>query len=119
MHHVFPEVAPLFEPESLTHFKGVSIRVFFILANAPPRPGTTTATAADFSLDGLDAGRFEHSPDIFNADLLYDQVVFSRTGLPNRWHTLDIVAHGDQSLYLNFDYAIYECVTYSGTSSTH
>ncbi|KAJ2915255.1 hypothetical protein MD484_g5186, partial [Candolleomyces efflorescens] len=41
-------------------------------------------------------------------DILYNQLVFSQTGLANTQHTLEIITEGlSYQTYVNFDYAIY------------
>ncbi|TFK22988.1 hypothetical protein FA15DRAFT_670996 [Coprinopsis marcescibilis] len=99
-------------------FQGVAIYVFFILAN-DGGPGTTTYTECDFILDEGEPSTFIHAPDLTTTAFLYNQSVYSRTGLPNANHTLEIViGNGLQDVYLNFDYAIYSYDDTPPVSST-
>lgn len=88
-------------------FEGTAIYVFFILADFNGN-GLTTATNCAFSLDSTDRVPYHFASETTTSrNLLYNQLVFSRTGLANEEHVLDIIADGDQRSYLNFDYAIY------------
>jgi hypothetical protein len=59
-------------------------------------------------LDNGPAVSFKHLPDRTMADIMYNQLVFSQTGLANTQHTLEIVTEGlAYQTYVNFDYAIY------------
>lgn len=89
---------------------GTAIYVFFILSNAQPA-GISTKTAANFTLDGQLLTEFTHEAST-EPGLLYNQTVFSKEGLEYENHTLRIstTGQGDESLYVNFDYAIYTYV---------
>ena len=63
----------------------------------------------NFELDGVQAGSFSHSPvALTTAEYLYNQTVFSKTGLSNHEHTLMIKAapESNRSVIL-FDWATY------------
>jgi hypothetical protein len=89
--------------------------VFCIIPNQAA--GITTTANFTFELDGVLNGRFYHPPNASNT-ILYNQSVYSVTGLPNVPHTLVMsptsgTADGaditHNSLML-FDYAIYTSV---------
>lgn len=88
---------------------GTAIYVFFILANNAG-PGITSTTECDFIMDNYAPVHFSHSPDMSKTDLLYNQLVYRRTGLPLGQHRLEISDEGNIGSYIDFDYAIYTCV---------
>ncbi|KAH6902734.1 hypothetical protein BKA70DRAFT_1304390 [Coprinopsis sp. MPI-PUGE-AT-0042] len=96
------------DPISITmDFEGTAIYVFFILANNGG-DGITTETQCSFTIDGGSSTSFSHVPNLSTRTILYDQLVFSRTGLSNSKHTLRIETGGfDRDIYVNFDRAVY------------
>jgi hypothetical protein len=92
---------------------GTAIWVFCIIPNQAG--GITTTANFTFELDGALSGTYIRFPDMTN-DILYNQTVYSVTGLPNVQHTLvmsptagvpvDASDVSHNSLML-FDYAIY------------
>ncbi|KAF8977907.1 hypothetical protein BDQ17DRAFT_1242864, partial [Cyathus striatus] len=90
--------------------------VFFILPNKQPS-NITNFSAANFTIDGEIVGNFSHSPDFSTTDILYNQMVFNKTDLPNGMHQLVVsTTVDDMSVFISFDYAIY---TYVGTALTN
>ncbi|THV03987.1 hypothetical protein K435DRAFT_714971 [Dendrothele bispora CBS 962.96] len=88
------------------NFHGTAVYIFFILAN-DQGPGITTLTECNFTLDGVVVGHFVHQPTT-SLDLEYNATVFSQTGLPNKDHAFQISTTGvEDSVFVNFDYAIY------------
>lgn len=70
--------------------------------------GITTETECNFVLNNEQPVSYRHEPNTTSADILYNQLVFSRKDLPQRQHMLEVVMEGyDFNVYLNFDYAIY------------
>ncbi|KAF8998267.1 hypothetical protein BDQ17DRAFT_1411126 [Cyathus striatus] len=104
-------------------FEGTAIYVYFILANNQG-DGITTLTVANFTIDGQMVGTFRHDPDLTSTDILFNQLVFNKTDIPNGVHQLIIsTSDVDFSVFINFDYAIYTHVDSvdpapSSTSST-
>jgi hypothetical protein len=85
---------------------GTEVSIYFILANLVP--GATTLTECHFTVDGATESPFQHKPDQDSKDILYDQRVFSKTGLANKKHDIKISTSGlNFGVFLNFDYAIY------------
>lgn len=100
--HTFPPSWPNEVP------LGTAIYVYFILANTIA--DTTTLTECNFTLDGLPAGSFTHTPTT-STKLQYNALVFSQTGLTNANHTFMISTAGlDHEAFVNFDYAQYTYV---------
>ena len=94
---------------SLILFTGVSIWVFFVLANNNTRgPGITSNTECNFTLDGQLVGYFNHQPDESTNALQYNVIAFNNSNLSNSQHEM-VISTNDlpYSAYLNFDYAIY------------
>ena len=61
-----------------------------------------------FELNGVQEGLFKHSPNITGAELLYNQLVFNKTGLVNTVHTLVMAAvPGSGTSLILFDWAEY------------
>ncbi|KAF8333291.1 hypothetical protein F5887DRAFT_922113 [Amanita rubescens] len=91
------------------YFQGVSIWVFFILANNVNNGTSFLATAqCNFTLDGNDMGTFSHQPNASTNALQYNASVFSVTNLQNSPHELVISANPNSNAsYITFDYAIY------------
>ncbi|KAF9014181.1 hypothetical protein BDQ17DRAFT_1419087 [Cyathus striatus] len=88
-------------------FEGTAIYVYFILANNHG-DDITTITMANFTIDGKMVGTFAHAPDYTANDILFNQLVFSKTDLPNGNHKLVIsISDIDFKVFVNFDYAIY------------
>ncbi|KAH8827299.1 hypothetical protein DL96DRAFT_1243987 [Flagelloscypha sp. PMI_526] len=98
-------------------FEGTAVYIYFIIPNTLPR-NPTTATKATFILDGKQDGQpFTHKPDTSNT-ILYDQLVYSKTGLSQAKHTLrvGIPDKSEQGSYwIGFDYAF---VTVADTTTT-
>ncbi|KAF9014184.1 hypothetical protein BDQ17DRAFT_446586 [Cyathus striatus] len=92
-------------------FEGIAIYVFFILPNKQADGNVAATTIANFTIDGQIIGDFTHNPDPTTTDILYNQLVFNKTDLPNAIHQLVISTSGLAiSTFTNFDYAIYSCV---------
>ncbi|KAF9002742.1 membrane bound O-acyl transferase family-domain-containing protein [Cyathus striatus] len=92
-------------------FEGIAIYVYFILPNKY-NLGITTYSAANFTIDGQIVGSFSHSPDLSTTKILYNQMVFSKTDLPNGRHQLVVsTTLDDMNVFICFDYAIYTQVT--------
>ncbi|TFK62491.1 hypothetical protein BDN72DRAFT_903173 [Pluteus cervinus] len=87
-------------------FTGVAIYIFLILAN-PQDASITGKTVASFILDGQHVGDFEHDPSTTSTDFQYDSLAFATTRLSNTTHNLTMATTGNESIYANFDYAIY------------
>ncbi|KAF9002729.1 hypothetical protein BDQ17DRAFT_1425684 [Cyathus striatus] len=109
---------PYMKNASITiEFEGIAIYVFFILPNKQ-HPGTTTYSAASFTIDGQIVGNFSHSPDLSTTEILYNQMVFKKTDLPNGTHQLVVsTTLTDMNTWVNFDYAIYTQVTDDSVST--
>lgn len=61
-----------------------------------------------FELDGVRVDSFSHSPDNNREELLYNQTVFSTTGLAGTVHTLVMAAApGSNTSLILFDWAEY------------
>jgi hypothetical protein len=89
---------------------GVSIWVFFILANLNTF-GYGLATNCNFTLDGNFMSSFNSKPNLTTHNLDYNVTAFSIGGLSNTQHTLVISANDyPNSTFINFDYAIYTYV---------
>jgi len=88
---------------------GVSIWVFFILANSVSDGSETylASTQCNFSLDFNYVDTFFHQPDESTQDLQYNAIVFSASGLSNSLHYLEMSANLTNTSYFTFDYAIY------------
>lgn len=85
---------------------GTAIYVYFIIPQTIQY--TDTTTDCNFALDGGSPEHFLHTPDPSSADILYNQLVFHRTGLSNDDHSLKIYTSGlDHNVFTNFDYAVY------------
>ncbi|KAF9002731.1 hypothetical protein BDQ17DRAFT_1425686 [Cyathus striatus] len=88
-------------------FEGIAIYVFFILPNKQ-KSSITNFSAVNFTIKGEIVGNFSHSPDFSITKILYNQMVFSKTDLPNGMHQLVVsTTLDDMSIFINFDYAIY------------
>lgn len=89
---------------------GTAIYVFFTLVDNPDAyvPGITTATAVNFTIDDMTFPPFAYNPRKEEA-YLFRSLVFAQNTLPDGNHTLLISgpANGNESVYINFDYAIY------------
>ena len=90
---------------------GVAVYVVFILANHHDNPGIITRTETNFTLDGKFPFKSTHIPTS-SSDLDYNQLVFSQSGLSNEEHMVKATISGPDSLYMNFDYALYMFVPY-------
>ncbi|KAF5388955.1 hypothetical protein D9757_005059 [Collybiopsis confluens] len=87
-------------------FTGTAIYVFFILSNIITHNSTT---AANFTLDGVLEGAYLHSPDPNAPAFQFNEsaLAFTQTGLENSTHYLLISTSGDETIFVNFDYALY------------
>lgn len=88
-------------------FTGTAIYIYSLVANAIPP--TRTFMWFNFTIDGVQMSQsaFIHSPDPNGDKILYNQLVFSQTGLHNTPHTFSINATGVLESLVLFDYAIY------------
>lgn len=81
--------------------------MFCVLVNSGP-PYVTINSNISFELDGASAGTFPYNPDPSGPQYLYNQTVFSKTGLSDTDHTLVLAAvQGSDPSLLLFDWAIY------------
>ena len=95
-------------------FTGISIWVFFILANNNTLPGITSNTQCNFTLDGQLVNTFNHQPNGSTNALQYNATAFTTSGLSNSQHTLVISTNDFPGFsFLNFDYAIYTYVYFT------
>jgi hypothetical protein len=89
---------------------GTTIDVYCIVLNYVPN--TNTHAAYNFVLDSAQGTPYTHAPDS-TSTILYNVPVFSKAGLSNTHHTLEIQPFlqpgSDQTLIL-FDYAQYTYV---------
>lgn len=86
---------------------GTAIWVFCVLVNTG-EPYITIYSNISFELDGAPVGGFSHTPNPNATQYLYNQTVFSKTGLSNTDHTLVIAAvQGSAASLLLFDWAMY------------
>ncbi|KAH9912312.1 uncharacterized protein BXZ73DRAFT_107513 [Epithele typhae] len=85
-------------------FNGTAVWVYMILANQIQSTSTTTNLA--FSLDEIPRGKFMHPPDKTN-DVLYQQLVFEKTGLALQTHSLEITGTGNEASLMLFDNVVY------------
>ena len=93
---------------------GISIWVFFILANNNTSPGVTSNTQCNFTLDGKLVSTFNHQPNESTDALQYNATAFTTSGLSNSQHQLVISTNDFPSFsFLNFDYAIYTYVYFA------
>ncbi|KAI0758221.1 hypothetical protein C8Q74DRAFT_1441786 [Fomes fomentarius] len=88
-------------------FTGTAIYIYSLVANAIPP--TRTFMWLNFTIDGVQMSQsgFIHSPDPNGDKILYNQLVYSQTGLHNTLHTFSINATGLLESLVLFDYAIY------------
>lgn len=101
-------------------FRGTAIYVYFILADFEQSGEATIDTRTDctFHLDSTTPEPYLFASERTGSrDLLYNQLAFSRTGLADEDHVLEIVAAGVERSYINFDYAIYTSEEESAQSS--
>jgi hypothetical protein len=95
----------------LTFYIGTAIWVFCIIPNFAG--GITTTANFTFQLDGMQRGTYFHFPDSSSSTVLYNQPVFSATGLGNTPHSLVMSPTAgpgpdiSQNSLMLFDYAIY------------
>ncbi|KAL5531404.1 hypothetical protein ACEPAG_4281 [Sanghuangporus baumii] len=99
-------------------FTGTGISAYFIVPDKAQ--GTASVdTSLTFTLDGSQAGTYTHSPS-GSSDFLYNQRVFSSSGLSNGDHTLVVSAgptsDGGSTAVL-FDYLIYTTQDESSTTA--
>ncbi|KAH9912311.1 uncharacterized protein BXZ73DRAFT_36142, partial [Epithele typhae] len=85
-------------------FNGTAVWAYTLLANQIA--WTTTMTNLSFSVDGVHKSVFTHNPDT-TTDILYQQQVFSMSGLQLKPHTLEIRATGTDASLILFDYVMY------------
>lgn len=87
---------------------GTAIWIYFILANNDH--GTSAFTTSNFTMDGLLVKTFTHNPESSTTPL-FDQLVFSQTGMPSASHQLvisaDIPMDANAGSWINFDRAVY------------
>ncbi len=89
---------------------GVAIYTIFVLFG-----NTGDLTQVRFTLDGNQMGGFLHNDSLpglpagTTPTYLYNQTIFSKTGLSNSEHVLSLIADGnsDKPSVMLFDYAIY------------
>ncbi|KAI0736638.1 hypothetical protein C8Q72DRAFT_768914 [Fomitopsis betulina] len=95
-------------PHTVTFsFQGTAVWVYCILINSGPEYVTINSNIS-FELDGASAGVFSHNPDASGPQYLYNQTVFSKTGLSNTNHTVVVTAvQGSSASVLLFDWAMY------------
>ncbi|KAI0722586.1 hypothetical protein C8Q76DRAFT_719274 [Earliella scabrosa] len=86
-------------------FTGTAVYVYSLIAN--DIPPTKTFMNTSYIIDGETMGEYIHSPDASQDPVLYNVLVFHRTGLPNSPHTLIMSATGDTPSVILFDYALY------------
>lgn len=101
----------------ILQFTGIAVYVYGVLANQVP--DSDTETYLDFTLDDVSHRPFEHDPTP-STHFTYNALVFSKTGLDNTEHTLQILLDGPlfaASLFL-FDYAVYTVVDEMKDSSS-
>jgi hypothetical protein len=109
---------------------GSALYVYCILANSLPLKSGTHSNF-NFTMDGIDAGTFLHSPDsssdyqynvpgelhhhMYPFTLLILEAVFAQSGLTNTQHTFMLNLVGgpgvDGSSLMLLDYFIYTCVS--------
>lgn len=97
-------------PKTVTvEFVGTAVYAYFITANAiQPVPLVTTLTNLSFLLDNeLQAGNFEHQPDLSRTDFDYNVLAFGKTGLVNTAHTLVMQTTPFNASLVLFDYVMY------------
>jgi len=87
---------------------GVSVWVFFILANNVNVYGTNATTMCNVTIDGNSMVAVSHQPSTSSA-FQYNSTVFSTSGLSNSQHELVISTDVSPS-FICFDYAIYTYV---------
>ncbi|KAF8343331.1 hypothetical protein F5887DRAFT_1075889 [Amanita rubescens] len=99
---------------------GVSIWVFFILANSVSNGSETylASTQCNFTLDFNYVDTFFHQPDQSTQDLQYNAIVFSASGLSNSLYYLEMSADLTNTSYFTFDYAIYTADIPDNATST-
>ena len=91
-----------------TFLLGTAVYVVCILTHGFSNPNGNTDMA--FFLDGVQAGSLEQPPN-GDATYLYNQVVFSKTGLSSGVHNIRIdVGHNGTSALILFDRIIYTLV---------
>ena len=90
-------------------FPGVSVWVFFILANNINVYGTNATTMCNFTLDGNSMPALSHQPSTSSA-FQYNATVFSTSGLSNSQHEL-VISTDISPSFICFDYAIYTYVS--------
>ena len=89
---------------------GTAIWVYCILVNTGEEYITIFSNMT-FELDGAPVVAFSHVPNPNGEQYLYNQTVFSQTGLSNTDHTLVMTAVlGSEPSLLLFDWAMYTCV---------
>ena len=93
-------------------FVGTDVYAYFILGNGiPPVPLVTALTNLSFHVDNVFETTFEHAPDFSNSNYEYNVLGFSKTGMVNTAHQLQIqTTTGNASLVL-FDYLVYTYVS--------
>ncbi|KAH9854324.1 hypothetical protein C2E23DRAFT_689392, partial [Lenzites betulinus] len=82
-------------------FKGRAVYVYNILANAVN--GTETNTILDFNLDGEDVRPYTHFPNVSAPPLLYNQLVYVNSSIPDGQHTLIMSTGNSRPSLVLFD----------------
>ncbi|KAL5531406.1 hypothetical protein ACEPAG_4283 [Sanghuangporus baumii] len=99
-------------------FTGVAISAYFIVPDRPQGIASVD-TSLIFSLDGAQAGSYNHTPS-GSSDFLYNQSLFSTSGLISSEHTLEVSASADAnggSTSVLFDYFVYTTDDNSSTAT--
>jgi hypothetical protein len=85
---------------------GTAVYAYRILDN---NAAYTALTQLTFSLDGVQVGKFEHTPD-GSGSFVYNTLVYANPSISNGQHTFAIdVSTSSDSLIL-FDYVVYSYV---------
>ncbi|KAL5492152.1 hypothetical protein ACEPAI_3599 [Sanghuangporus weigelae] len=99
-------------------FTGVAISAYFIVPDRPQGVASVD-TSLIFSLDGEQVGSYNHTPS-GSSDFLYNQSLFSTSGLLSSEHTLEVSASADAnggSTSVLFDYFVYATEDNSSTAT--
>ncbi|KAL5537164.1 hypothetical protein ACEPAF_987 [Sanghuangporus sanghuang] len=99
-------------------FTGVAISAYFIVPDRPQGIASVD-TSLIFSLDGVLVSSYNHTPS-GSSDFLYNQSLFSTSGLISSEHTLEVRASADAdggSTSVLFDYFVYTTEDNSSTAT--
>ena len=69
-------------------------------------PDSTTFVDTLFAIDGQSVSEFVHEPSSIQG-FVYNFSVFTREGLPNTQHTLQMTSSNTQATNILFDYLVY------------